>query len=1026
MANPTTKAPSGLTIKRDGLRFVFNWKISDTDYANGQQFKYRYRTGKWSAWENVNIATNTVSKAITFPTADYWPNKKKFLFDVEFAVRGRRKPTTSGDVTTTYEWSAWTYKNFALYAPRIPTVEAALDSQNENVCTFSWNVVKSDTDTAPFSGVEWQSILVKESNVTDGSKLKWDSSNAYWQTGTSNSASSSKTITEDTVILSNNSYTRWFRVRSRGAGGHKWSQGGNGTGCSYWRYIKHVYATPNLPVISRVQQEGTLNWLRVNWTSAATAAHPIDSTDVDWAIATPLANRQPPTNPSWNTARSFSDTAGLDAAHFLVDQAIGLDECLWVRVVNWHDKNNRPSVAKLGISGKLTAPSGLSVSTDDTTHRATVTATNNSAVPDSRLAVIFRREGHKDIVVGIIANGSTSAVVQCPNWGSDSISFGVYAFQGSVSAKTSGSNPVVTIYAVNANMKSAEVWDGGSVPVAPTGVTADTTDTAGEVVLTWNWAWKKANRAELSWSKNPNAWESTDEPSTYTITNEHAAKWRVSGLGVGDKWYFAIRLARETSDGITYGPYCDPVMVDLSSEPEIPVLTLSRSVLPKKETLTASWTYNSTDGTKQTYAEICSANVSGETVTYSTIIAHTQTAQNTAVQMPTNWNNGETHWMCVRVRSSSGKTSAWSDPVAVTIAEPITCTIAVSSLESITLDEGTDEERTVTALTEMPLTATIAGAGEGGTTTLMIERWDEFHTIRPDEMVRDGFEGETIAVMRQTGESEITVSNDDLVGTLDDGGEYLLTATTEDGYGQSASAQIRFEVHWSHQAEAPTAAVEIIGTAAKVTATAPASAETGDVCDIYRLSADRPQLVVQGGEFGTAYVDPYPAIGEHGYRVVTRTANGDYIADDSTPAWVDVASVLDLDHGLIDFGGNTLEFLYNAKLSASWSKDFQQTRYLGGSIVGDWNAGVGRTETVNAVIASDEDAVFNLRRLAEYAGVCHVRTQDGSSYPADVQVGENVGYDSAGMVVNVTLTITRVDPERLDGVTYAEWVNAVE
>lgn len=1020
---PTTKAPSGLSIKRDGLRFVCTWKISDTDYGAGHQFKYRYRTGKWTEWKNLTVTTTTTAKAITFTASDYWPAKKVFLFDVEFAVRGRRNPTTADDVTTTYEWSAWTYKNFPLYAPRMATLTEELDSQNQNVCTYSWDVDASDSDTAPFSGVEWQSILVKESNVTDGAKLKWDSSNAYWQTGTSNSASSSKTISEDTVILQANSYTRWFRVRSRGAGGHKWSQGANGTGCSYWRYIKHVFATPQTPVISKVQEDGTLNWLRVYWTAPSDAAHPIDSTDVDWAIATPLSNRQPPASPSWQTARTFADTAGLDAAHFLVDQALGLDECCWVRVVNRHDSNVRPSMPKLAISGKLTAPTGLSVSTDSSTYKATVTATNNSSVPDSRMAIIFRRAGHKDIVVGIVAHGSTSATVQCPNWGTDSISFGVYAFQGSVSAKQSGSAIVVTTYAVNANMKSAELWDGGSVPIAPTGVTADTTETAGEVLLTWNWSWRLANRAELSWSKNPNAWESTDEPDTYTITNEHAAKWRVSGLGIGSQWYFAIRLARETADGITYGPYCDPVMVDLSSEPEVPVLSLSRAVLPRRATLTASWTYNATDRTKQAYAEICSAYVSGDTVTYSSVIAHTKTTQSVKVQMPANWQNGETHWMCVRVRSSSGKTSAWSAPAAVTIASPITCTISATSLESITVDS-----RTVTALTAMPLTATITGAGEGGTTTLTIERWEEYHVIRPDETVRDGYKNETIVVKHQTGESQITVTNDDLVGILDDGCAYLLTATTEDGYGQSAQRRMRFEVHWSHQAVAPIATATLLDDgAARIALTRPSEAAASDKCDIYRLSADAPQLIYSGASFAYSYVDPYPAIGDHGYRVVCVTANGDYITEDNNPAWVDVPLTLALDHGIINFAGDALDFLYNPKLSATWAKDFQRTKYLGGSIVGDWNAGVGRTETVNAVIVSDDgDAFRALRRLAEYESICHVRTQDGSSYPADVQVGESVGYDSAGMIINVTLTITRVDPEQLDGVTYAEWINDLE
>ena len=1024
MAN--TKAPSGLTITRNGMRFVCAWKISDSDYRGGQQFKWRYRTGKWSEWKTETVGLTQTSRPLVFSASDFFPTTKTFLFDVEFAVRGKKADTESGGVVTSYSWSAWVYKTMPLYTPKMPTLTATLDSQAANRCTYAWSVAVSDKDASPFVNVEYQSLLAKESNVTDGSKFAWNSSNTGWRSGTSTQANSVP-IEEDTVLLAQNSYTRWFRVRARGAGGHKWSNGGNGTGCSYWRYVKHVYATPYQPKITGLKREGATNWVRVRWTANATPSHPIDTVDVDYCVGTPRANRTAPANPSWQTARTINDTSGADEVTFLAD-ALDLDECLWVRVNPKHDANENPTDAALVASGKLTAPTGLSVSTDTSTYRATVEATNNSSVPDSRMAVIFRRAGHKDIVVGIIPNGLTSATVQCPNWGTDSISFGVYAFQGSVSAKTSGSNPVVTTYAVNANMKSAELWDGGSVPIAPTGVTADTTETSGEVLLTWNWSWRQANRAELSWSQNPNAWESTDEPDTYIITNEHAAKWRVSGLDVGSQWYFAIRLARETADGITYGPYSDPVMVDLSSVPEPPVLSLSRAVLPRRATLTASWTYNATDGAKQTYAEICSAYVSGGAVTYSTVIAHTKTAQSVEVRMPSSWNNGETHWMCVRVKSSSGRVSEWSAPVAITVAEPITCAITQTSLQSMTIGEG-DDARTVDALTAMPLTVTVTGAGEGGTTSLLIERAKEYHVIRPDETVRDGYDGETVTTRQQTGETQMIITDTDLVGVLDDGAAYRIIATVEDGYGQTASAELDFEVHWSHQAEVPTATVTISNNAAIITPVAPDGAVEGDVCDIYRLTADLPELIVQGGEFGTAYVDPYPAIGPTGgHRIVHRTLNGDYITEDGTPAWVDTRAadgdLLESQSGIIDFGGDSLEFVYNPQVNNSWGKDFQQTKYLGGSIVGDWNAGVSRTATFNAVVVSADTDIFQaLRRLAEYSGICHVRTPEGSSYSADVQVGDSVGYDSAGKIVNVTLTITRVDAETLDGIAYSEWVS---
>ena len=97
--------------------------------------------------------------------------------------------------------------------------------------------------------------------------------------------------------------------------------------------------------------------------------------------------------------------------------------------------------------------------------------------------------------------------------------------------------------------------------------------------------------------------------------------------------------------------------------------------------------------------------------------------------------------------------------------------------------------------------------------------------------------------------------------------------------------------------------------------------------------------------------------------------------------------------------------------------------YLGGSVQGDWNPGVRRTASVSGVtiVTENPDEIFMLRRLAVYTGICHVRTPDGSSYAADIQVSESRGYKTAGKVAEFSLSITRVDTEELDGVPLETW-----
>lgn len=1210
-----TKTPSGLTIKRNGSKYTLSWKIADSDYGGGVQVRYRILYKYSSGWSQfTKLSAKATEYAVTVNYNSYSDFK-----GIEFELHAKRKDAQNKDKSWTYYDWAIAKKSYSVAVPNVPSLSAKLDDDLDNVTKFTWSTTVKDDDNKPFTRVEWQTRLAKESNVTDGSKLAWNSNQLGWSSGTGTRASS-KTITEDTVILARNSYTRWFRVRAVGP-----------RGASAWRYAKHVYAVPANPTINKAAREGVLNWVRVNWTAGNTAAHPIDLTTVEWAIGVPRANRIQPVDPSWNIARTVRDTGGKDEVLFLVDQALDLDELMWVRVGLQHDRNiiydqnYKTGSAKLvtmnSMYTRLTPPTDLTVTTDTSTYRATIKATNNSAVPDSKLAIVLRRPNVKDIIVGVTSSGSgeKTITVQCPNWGTKGVSFGVYAFQGTATGKTSGG---VTTYAITANMTSTSLWDGGSVPLAPTGVTASATATEGEVLLTWNWTWAKANRTELSWSQNPNAWESTDEPDTYIVTSLHVPKWRISGLKTGEVWYFRVRLAQETESEIVYGPYCSNIAVDLSSVPEQPVLTLSAGVVRAKNKFVASWVYTATDGTGQAGAEICEATVSGSTVKYGSVIAKATTKQSVTITAPSKWATNTVHYLCLRVKSNSGMVSAWSDPVSIAIANPLTCKIQNVSvvtgydtlsgnivnfetqdndvIDNVTLDvstsgSGTIEEpvavasirepvvyvsstRSVTetsfeyaapwfddidiyeatvdfatglitvtkdiynitgeesgytdetggvafelpeeyavtttdnqvcshfqgvttengichipttmtaaelqdyfqdnhvrmtvslaepevfqdspvrpsnlighnyiwsdsgsvevrikldapVLTAMPLTATVKGAGAGGTTTLVIERADEYHMIRPDETELDGYEGETIALHRQDGESQISITNDGLIGRLDDGARYRIIATTQDTYGQTASKEQEFIVQWAHQAEIPTGTAVIDGRIAKITAVAPESVAEGDVCDIYRLSVDTPELIIQGGEFGTTYVDPYPTIGENGgHRIVHRTVNGDYITEDNQPAWIDITAedgdMLDVDFAIIDFAGGQIEIPYNVVLDNSWEKDFKQTTYLGGSIQGDWNPGVSRKGSVSAsIVTEDIELVQSLRRLAVYTGICHVRTQDGSSYAADVQVSDGVSYDKAGKILEFSLDITRVDPEGFDGMTLDDWETLAE
>ena len=1004
--------PTGPTIARNGLAFTASWKIGGADYKDGQQFRRRLGVNSsWGSWTYMAIKPTTTSFLFANLSAgSYWPYTRSKLTHIAFQARGNTKKTSKKNPT----WSDWAGASWKLMPPPAPYGSVEFLAYNQS--KFNWKVDISNSDKQPFARVYWQSQLVQECLETEGWRLTWKNN---YQAGTG-SNDSNVVITEDSSVLANGSYTRWFRVMSQGCAGD------NG-----WTYLKHVYAKPFTPVIesSSSSESSGVTTIDVKWVANSDAAHPIDETEIEYAMGTPATGLIIPHGLTPTEILSSIDTSGADAWHGEVSEILDDDECLWVRVAAKHDTNISYSAWKLTKAGKLKTPSSLTASFGQ---RVVVSASNNSTVPDSHLAVIYRSSTTEPIIIGIIEHGQGGVTVPYPQDGASEATIGVYAFQGTYKRTTRADG--VYAYAVTANMTSDEVWLSNTLPAAPTDVMAVQSDTQGEVILSWDWAWTEADVAELSWSQNPNAWESTEEPESYILDNSHAAKWRISDLDTGVTWYFRVRLAiKNADDDYTFGPYSTAVAVDLSSAPAIPVLVLSESVITDHGNVTASWAYATTDGTAQAYAEVCEATISGGTITYGNVIARVQGAQRVTISaQDAGWNTGEIHSLCVRVVSASGKSSdGWSDPVSVTIADAVECTITSTSLENVTLEDDDGNTRTVLSLTSMPLSITVTGAGSAGTTRYMVIRAADYTMERPDESRLFSYEGEMIVNIVQNGETAVTINREDLIGPFDDGAQYRIIATVQDGLGQSAEDSIDFEVHWSHQAVMPSgkAFADESNLLMRITPVKPTGWTSGDTCDIYRLSVDRPELIVEGGEFGTEYIDPYPAFGETGgHRIVYRTADGDYITEDNTLAWVDLQSdrgdYIPCDRTVIDFDGNRVELEYNMTTSHAWKKEFTETSYLGGAIQGDWNPGIHRSSKVNAVMSlpDDADTIEGMRRLATYSGICHIRTADGSSFAADVQVTEDRGYSTAGKIISFSLTVTRVDPEELDGLPYSEWV----
>jgi hypothetical protein len=1019
-----SKAPKSLSIARNGSKFTLSWKQADKDYRNGQTLAYR--TLSATSWTYIGLTVGATSWGQTIAPSQFYPYTNKKITAISMSVKGRRAyyETTSTkkaggqkiEITTEHrpQWSSYTNKQFAIYAPKAPTLSASFDPEYSNRTTFAVTMVSDSEDHYWTTDIVWESVLEKDCNFTSGKDAKWGAGAFRKQSGTRTS-SGSIPIDESAFPDPNASYTRWFRAKQRGPGGD-----------SAWVYDKHVYARPNQARVNYAtaeQNSGQGYDVLVNWTAPADNSRPIDKTSVEYFITPPTSDMGLAPGATPSAGPTQADTGGTNAAPFTINDILDDNECLFVRVNTFHDTdtNLNYGVPYLVKAGQLAKPTNLTVdiADDPPPFTARVSATNEavSAIADAFLVVTYKTGSNpeNERKIGIIGPEDEYVVVTCPDWtGETNVTFGVYACIGTYTYTTGPDG--VKEYAVVERMVSPTAYNNGSLPVAPATINVLPTDITGTVQVTWAWSWEEADSAELSWADHADAWYSTDEPSTYTINKMHASTWNISGLETGVTWYIRVRLINETADGATYGPYSMIASIDLASAPSIPTLTVMPAVITQDGSATASWGYVTTDGTMQGFADIAVLTFVNDAPVY-TLLLRTATAQHLVLYPEElGWQAGDSFQLVVSVTSASGKASEWSNPVTLSIAEALEPEIEETSLENVTIDE-----RTVLSLTEMPLTLTVTGAGDGGTTIIAIERAEDFQTDRPDETRQDGFEGETVCLYTQMGEAEITIDNNMLTGFLDDGAQYRIVATVMDGL-QSASVDLPFEVHWEHQAVEPTATVEMDGNVAILTPIAPSGVATGDTCDIYRLSVDRPELIVKGATWGTEYVDPYPTIGPFGgHLFVTVTKNGDYTTETGFARYDtldDAEDFLDIESTIIDFGSDQVVLDYDIDVSGSWSKDFTETEYLGGSIQGDWNPGVKRSGSVTAraVPLDTPETIEAMRRLAVYPGICHVRTPDGSSFAADVQVSESRSYQVAGKIATFDIKITRVDPEGFDGI----------
>ena len=1037
MARIITSHNTGLSISRNTNKFTASWKIvTKTPYEQWIRYRIYDRSAKkWGAWTDKKVSKEATSFSFSLD-----PSNDTGALQFQTLIIGKNN-------TVIYHPSAYADSSIKVVFTKPPKPTLAVTANNASTTTFTI------TSNAKTNGTAWQYRMMYRTKFGTGDWTAWAyASQASYQ-----------------YIDSGTDKLRQFQVKAVGPAGES-------AVVTRYHYIGNPPAASLQKVTCSAHPTGNPTYYVMEYNMELKCKdYMVDKLIPEYFIGVPTTTGINCTGETFTSGQEYGydDAKSKYTLDINTSDVINLDECLWAHVKTDHDGIEAISNVKRVITGSLKPPeTTVTMGTPTSTgFSVTIEAIDFQTTVPGAYAQVFLEKASKPGEKHYIRIGK---ILQ-----SDVIPKTITSREKLV-GEDGYSILIRNVSADGTTMKSAYDKHETTMPAAPTLLKVEPTDMAGKVFVDWTTNWDAANGVIISWTDDRDNWKSNEEPEEYEITSR-VGDWYIKGLETGKTWYFKVRSVRTVGDTQTMSDWSNELSVDLSSAPITPTLFLSEEVITANDTVTAYWSYMTGDGTAQISGKVYQGTVSGGVFTPTKCVGATTTAQHVDIKAKkVGWTNGQTVTLALKTGSASGGVSEYSAPVQLVIAADPTVSITSDGMSGteaycehfygdgettdfllafepepgmivVDVDGTPTDEFTVSGDVLSMDTAPADGAlvvadydtaghrvlkstpfnvvcatSNARTLTVAIERAEDYPMDRPDGTKTEGPAGETVYLKTVTAQASTTVAIgiSKCFGRVDDGAWYNLVCTVTDQYGRTAEAMERFRVHWNHQAWKPTATVMVDDEEyiAKITPVAGTGYVSSDRCDIYRLSQDKPELIVEGGLFGTTYVDPYPAFTERsGYKVVTVTVYKDYITPLNEIADEDYFTDLDPGTLVIDFGGDRLELPYNITLSSSWSKDHKRTVYLGGSVVGDYNKAVTRDVSASTVLVRnvDEDTAQKMHALANYTSHCHVRTPDGSSFEADVQVQESRAYNSAS--IDYSLTIQKTDTTGFDGMTEADW-----
>lgn len=598
------------------------------------------------------------------------------------------------------------------------------------------------------------------------------------------------------------------------------------------------------------------------------------------------------------------------------------------------------------------------------------------------------------------------------------------------------------VHVMYGNSKQASDWSqySSSVSTGPANITGSITAKAESdtsVRLTWTKA-TSATSYEVQYTDTKDYFDKSPD-NVQSMTVEGVTTAIVTGLDTGKVWYFRVRATNEQgSSGWTSIASCR-----IGMKPTAPTTWSYTSTVSIGQDAVLNWVHNCEDGSDQTSAQVRltingtanTFNVSGKTSVY-----RIKTGA---------YKDGTIIYWEVRTKgamTADSYFSPWSTKRQITIYSPVTVNVSLFTENNWRWDPFEFAVDTIytakgdglTPLTDglvrhlpiyisataYPSTQKLISFALSIVATEAYDTLDDYglpaHVQKGTEVYKKFFTGLT------TNGISVALTAGDVI--LESNMTYTVKAVAAMSSGLSGEGTADFTIAWQSDDIEPSAEITVD--------TNTMSAYIHPFCDngyadallsVYRREYDgtlTPIAVNIDANEDTTVVDPHPSLDFARYRITALSKINGLISFTDMPGeevgctsiviqWDEEWAPFDYTGlGLFSeppYSGSMLVLPYNIDVQNNVNRDVSLVNYIGRSNpVSYYGTQRGETASWSSDIpATDVETLYQIRRLAQYAGDVYVREPSGIGYWANVTVNYKIEHTKT--IVPVTLDIKRVD-----------------